>query len=581
MITKLQKIAGQISYLPRTLRLIWAATGNLTLLWGVCLIIQGLLPAIAVYLTKPLVDSLVFAVESGLSWDTGRPVLFLAVLVGSVLLLMELIQSASSWIRTAQAELVRDHLTALIHEKCIVADIAFYESAEYHDRLEQARNDLSHRPLALLESSGALLQNVITLLAIGALLLPYGVWLPLFLTLSTVPALLVLLQFNLRHHRWWLETTADRRLAQYYDGMLTMGSVAPELRIFDLGPYFQSAYQSLRARLRTERLKLTRDQAIARLLAGTFGFMVLALAVGWMVWQVLQKRATLGELALFYQAFSQGQGLLRSLLESAGQIYTNTLYLGNLFDFLKLKPDVVDPSKPIPAPNYLRHGICFEGVNFNYPGNHEPILQDFNLTIASGQIVALVGANGTGKSTLLKLLCRFYDPQKGRLTIDGIDIRDLSVSELRRMITVLFQLPVTYQATAAENIAFGDLSTAPTMLDIETVARLAGAHETIACLSQGYNNRLGRWFSDGTDLSVGEWQRVALARAFLRRAQIMILDEPTSALDSWAEIDWFDRFRSLAHGKTALVDYSSPYRGEARRYYPRIGRRRHRRVGHA
>jgi ATP-binding cassette subfamily B protein len=272
-----------------------------------------------------------------------------------------------------------------------------------------------------------------------------------------------------------------------------------------------------------------------------------------MVWQVLEGRATLGELALFYQAFNQGQGVLRSLLESAGQIYTNTLFLGNLFDFLKLKPAVVDPAKSIPAPYPLRQAIRFEDVTFYYPGTHKPVLQDFNLTIPAGQIVALVGANGAGKSTLLKLLCRFYDPQKGRITLDGIDIRELSIKDLRRMITVLFQLPVTYQTTAAENIAFGDLSSALAMSEIESAARRAGAHEIIARLPQGYSTHLGRWFSDGTDLSFGEWQRLALARAFLRRAQIMILDEPTSSLDSWAEVDWFDRFRSLAQGKTAIV----------------------------
>jgi ATP-binding cassette subfamily B protein len=281
--------------------------------------------------------------------------------------------------------------------------------------------------------------------------------------------------------------------------------------------------------------------------------MIFGLVMGWIVWQVLKGRATLGELALFYQAFNQGQGLLRALLESAGQIYSNTLFLGNLFEFLQLKSQVVDPPKPMPAPYPLRQAIRFEDVTFYYPGTDKPVLQDFNLTIPAGQIVALVGANGAGKSTLLKLLCRFYDPQEGRITIDGINICDLSLNELRRMITVLFQLPVTYQATAAENIAFGDLSTNPTMPEIEAAARRAGAHQIISRLAQGYNSRLGRWFADGTDLSFGEWQRLALARAFLRRAQIMILDEPTSALDSWAEVDWFERFRSLAEGKTALV----------------------------
>jgi ATP-binding cassette, subfamily B, bacterial len=553
LITGLHNFTTQLSYFPQTLRLIWGATRNLTLVWGILLIVQGFLPAAAVYLTRPLVDSLVSAVKAGGSWESIRHLLFLAVWMGGVLLFIELVQSASSWIRTAQTELIRDHLSALIHEKSVAADIAFYESPEYHDRLEQVRNDLSSRPLALLEASGALLQNVVTLLAITALLVPYGAWLPLALAISTAPALLVVLQFNLRYHRWWKQTTADRRLAQYYDGMLTTGPVAPELRLFNLGSYFQSAYQRVRGRLRTERVKLTTDQAIARLLAGLFGLMMSGLVIGWMVWQVLQARATFGELALFYQAFNQGQGLLRALLESVGQIYTNTLFLGNLFDFLKLEFQIVDPPTPMPAPYPVRQAIRFEDITFYYPGAHRAVLKDFNLTIPAGRIVALVGANGAGKSTLLKLLCRFYDPQEGLITIDGINIRDLSLNDLRRMITVLFQLPVTYQATATENIAFGDLSAAPEMPEIEAAARSAGAHEVIARLPQGYHTRLGRWFSNGTDLSVGEWQRLALSRAFLRRGHIMILDEPTSTLDSWAEVDWFDRFRSLAQSKTAIV----------------------------
>ena len=553
LFARFHNFIAQLSYLPRIMHLVWTASRNWTVVWGVLLFVQGLLPAVAVYLTKLLIDSVVTAVQAHGSWESTRHVFFLAVLLGSVLLLIELIQSAGSWIRTSQAELIRDHLSALIHEKSAAADLAFYESPEYHDSLERARNELSSRPLALLENGGVLLQNIVTLLAIAGLLVPYGAWLPLALALSTAPALFVVLRYNLRYDRWWEQTTPDRRRANYYDSMLTSSPVAPELRLFDLGPYFQFAYQHLRGRLRTERLKFTRDQAIARLLAGLFGLIVSGFTMGWMVWQVLQGRATLGALVLFYQAFNQGQGLLRALLESAGQIYTNTMFLGNLFDFLNLKSQVVDPPTPMPAPHSLRHGIRFEDLTFSYPGAHRPILQELNLTILAGQVAALVGANGAGKSTLLKLLCRFYDPQKGRITIDGIDIRELSIDDLRHMITVLFQWPVPYQTTAAENIAFGDLSADPRMPAIEAAARSAGVHEIIARLPQGYHTRLGRWFSNGTELSVGEWQRLALARAFLRRAQIMILDEPTSALDSWAEVDWFDRFRSLARGKTAIV----------------------------
>jgi ATP-binding cassette subfamily B protein len=200
-----------------------------------------------------------------------------------------------------------------------------------------------------------------------------------------------------------------------------------------------------------------------------------------------------------------------------------------------------------------RRMMRLQKSRFYYPESARAVLQNFNLTIPAGQITAIVGANGAGKSTLLKLVCRFYDPQAGRITLDGVDIRHLPVKELRRMITVLFQWPVPYQTTAAQNIALGDLRMEPRVADLEAAARSAGAHELISRLPQGYNTPLGKWFANGLDLSVGEWQRVALARAFLRRAPIMVLDEPTSALDTWAEADWFDRFQVLAQGRTAVI----------------------------
>jgi ATP-binding cassette, subfamily B, bacterial len=553
MATQLHKLGVQLSYICRTLRLIWTAARGWTQAWMILLIVQGMLPAATLYLTRMLVDNLVVTIGTGGSWESLRPIVLLATLMATVMVLTEVMQSVSSWVRTAQAELIRDHLSGLVHEKSVVVDVAFYESPEYHDRLDRARNDLSSRPPALLESGGNLLQNAITLLAMGALLVPYGVWLPIVLVASILPTLYILLHFNRRVHQWWEHTTSDRRRAQYYDMLLTHSAVAAELRLFDLGPHFQTVYQTLRQWLRSERLKLTRDQSLAQLGASSVGVLAACAALAWMVWKALQGLVTLGDLALFYQALNRGQSILRALLENAGQIYANTLFLGNLFEFLDLQPRVVDPHRPLPVPATLRHGLCFQGVTFCYPGSQRAVLQHFDLTIPAGQVVAIVGANGAGKSTLLKLLCRFYDPQAGRITLDGIDIRHLGLKEFRRLITVLFQWPVPYQTTAAQNIAFGDLSLEPGAAELESAARSAGAHEIISRLPKGYDTPLGKWFANGLELSVGEWQRLALARSFLRQAQIIVLDEPTSALDSWAEAAWFDRFRVLAHGRTAVV----------------------------
>jgi len=517
------------------------------------LAVQGVLPAATVFLTRQLVDSFVAAIGSSGAWERLQPTLLVAALMAGVILLTELFKNALEWVHTAQAQFVQDHLYALIHEKSMAVDLAFYETPEHFDRLHRAHKDTSHRPVLLLEDLGSLLQNGITLLSMGVILLPYGPWLPVALVLSTFPALYVVLGFNGQYHHWWERTTSDWRRIDYYDALLTRSEFATELRLFDLGPRFRSAHQALRRTLRTQGLGLTRKRVLAQLGAGTIGILVFGCALAWIGWRVLHGLATLGDLALFYQAFDRGQTLMRTMLQNVGQIYSHSLFLGNLFEFLALEPQVVDPPAPTSVPSTLQHGITFRQVTFRYPGSESSALRDFNLTVPVGQIVAIVGANGAGKSTLVKLLCRFYDIEAGHIALDGIDICDFSLRELRRHITVLFQRPVSYQATASENIAVGDLAQAPVDHAIQAAARGAGAHEIIARLPRGYDTVLGKWFAGGTELSGGEWQRMALARAFFRKSPIVILDEPTSAMDSWAEAEWLARFRELVQGQTAIL----------------------------
>jgi len=551
--TKLQDAIGQLTFLPQALSLVWAAAPRWTLVWGCLLIVQGLLPVATVYLTRSLVDGLVAVMGAGDSWETLRPVMILVALLAGIMLLTELLRSFTNWIRTAQAELVKDHIIAIIHDKSVAVDLSFYESSDYYDRLHRARIDASYRPLTLLEGIGGMLQNGITLVAMAAVLIPYGPWLPVALVLSILPALYVVLHHRLCVHQWRLQTTADERRTWYYDWLLTSRETASELRLFGLGDHFKSVYNSLRQRLRGERLQLAKNQSLAELGAATIALFITGAAMAWMVWRALQGLITLGDLALFYQAFNHGQRMMRSLLENVGEIYTNSLFLSDLFEFLALEPHVVNPIHPFPMPSTLKKDIRFDQVTFSYPGSQRTALRDFSLTIPAGQIVAIVGPNGAGKSTLLKLLSRLYDPESGHIEIDGIDLRDLPIESLRRMFTVLFQEPVRYNATVAENIALGNFSAEPGVDEIKAVAKGAGAEQLIDTLPKGYDTLLGKWFATGTDLSVGEWQRIALARAFLRKAPVIILDEPTSAMDSWAESDWLNRFRWLAADRTAIV----------------------------
>ncbi len=553
------KMLAALKHLPQAIALVWGATRGWTAAWGGLLLVQGLLPAAVVYLTKPLVDSLVAAVNSGGADSVSalRSVLWWGGLMAAVMLMSEVLRGITGLVRQTQSELLQDYIAGLIHRQSIAADYAFYDLPEFYDHLHRARTDAIYRPEMLLESLGGLAQSFVTLLAIGAVIVSFGWRLPVALLMSALPALIVALYWTLRQYDWRKRVTEDERRIWYYDWMLTSGETAAEVRLFDLGEHFQSAWARLRARLRNERLQLARKQSLAELGAATLALTVTIGALVWMVWQAVQGAVTLGVLALFYQALNQGQQLMRSLLNNAGQLYSNSLFLGNLFEFLALKPRVTDPVDPLPAPARLDEGIRFNHVSFSYPTgdleNERPVLRDFSLDIPAGKIAAIVGLNGAGKSTLFKLLCRLYDVDSGSVIVDGVDLREMKLHDLRRMITVLFQSPVRYSQTASENIALGDLASAPKDDEIESAAVAAGADEIIARLPEGYQHQLGKWFATGTELSAGEWQRIALARAFLRQAPIILLDEPTSAMDSWAEAEWMRRFRRLAAGRTAII----------------------------
>ncbi|HEY0763478.1 MAG TPA: ABC transporter ATP-binding protein [Pyrinomonadaceae bacterium] len=554
--SKLRKALAQLPHLPRALSLVWQVGRAWTVAWIVLLVVQGLLPAAFVYLTKLVVDALIIALRIGGSWPEMRAVLVLVVLLGGVLLLMEVVRNAINWVRTVQAELLQDHITALIHEKSVTVDLAFYEFADYYDHLHRARTEARYRPVALLGNIGALLQNSITLIAMGAILIPLGPWLTVALLLSTLPAFFVVVHYALAEYQWRLRTTTDDRRAWYYDWIMTTADAAAELRLFGLGEYFQSHHKDLRRKLRGERFALTRRQSLAELAASVIALLIIGAAMLWMMWRALMGRVTLGELALVYAAFNQGQGLVRTLLENAGQLYANSLFLGNLFEFLSLNSSGATErtvgaalrGRPSSAP-----AISFQHVSFTYPDASANALDNFTMSIPGGKIIAIVGPNGAGKSTLLKLLCRLYETNAGSIEIDGQDIKQIPIDDLRRSITVLFQQPFHYNTTVRDNILYGDLNLEASNAELDAAIQAAGASEIVSRLPNREQTLLGRWFPGGTELSVGEWQRIALARAFLRRASIIILDEPTSALDPWAEADWLERFRQLAFNRTSII----------------------------
>lgn len=553
MITRAQQeIIKCFPLMGKGLRLVWQAARGWTVAWSILLLAQGLIPAAQVYLTRMTVDFLAADISSANASAALTRAWPPMVMIGLLWIFSQLVASLTRWVRTAQAELVQDSIHSLIHDKALELDVAFYENSESYDLLHRAKVDALSQPIALLESIGVVIQNSVTLVALAGMIAMYAWWLPILLIGSALPGLWTIGRYVLREHKWRVANTANERRSRYYDWILTDRSSASEMRLFDLGDYHKATFRRLRADLRKGRLKLVREEMKSELFAGSIAWVGGAAGMVWLLLGVSRGLVKLGDLVLCYQAFLQGQKLLRSLLESAGRIYRSTLFLENLFQFLAQTPRLAVPPQPVPLPSPLREGVRFEQITFSYPGSENNALSDFTLTLPAGKATAIVGHNGAGKSTLIKLLCRFYDPQAGRILLDGTDMKMFDPAQLRRSITVLFQEPVRYHTTAGENIVMGDLSAAGDHGRIHAAAVAAGAAAPIGRLPQGYETVLGKWFG-GAELSVGEWQRIALARAFLRNAPIIALDEPTSAMDSWAEADWLSRFRELTGGHTAIM----------------------------
>jgi ATP-binding cassette subfamily B protein len=534
----------------RTLKLIMKVVPGWTVLWIILLVVQGFLPGTTVFLTKITIDSLV-GISNGST--NLKSTIILLILTGITLLMAEVMQIVSDWVRINQADILTDYLKGQIHKKASEVDYEFYESSDYHDLLEQVRGNSISRPLGLLESFGTIFQSLITLLTFSTILIIYAWWLPVVLILGSLPALYLYLNAEQVMHDWVKATTPSRRLLSYLETMLTTNVAVAEMRAFELNGLFSKRYQELSFRLRVEKLLHTKKQLMGRFLAGILALFTAGIVIIWMAMRVLYKLATLGDLAAFYQVFSRGQAITQSLLWGINKLFSNTIYLENLFQFFDLKTKLKPAADTIPFPASIKEGIKFSNINFMYPGAKKKSLIDFNLFIPAGTIAAIVGVNGAGKSTLVKLLCRFYEADQGRIEIDGIDIRQFEVSELRKNLSVYFQFPLQFHETVANNIAYGDIHQTGESKDIETAAALGGADTFIKKLPDQYNTLLGRHFADGFDLSGGEWQRIALSRAYFRKAQILILDEPTSFMDPWYEDNWFKQLRQLTKRRTGFL----------------------------
>jgi ATP-binding cassette subfamily B protein len=437
-------------------------------------------------------------------------------------------------------------------EHAATLDLEDFEDSELQDRLERARRQAAGR-MTLIGQLLAQAQDAVTIVTFAAGLVAYAPWLIALLAIALVPAFVGEVHFNALSYALNYTRTPERREIDYVRQTGASAETAKEVKIFGLNDFLIERYRALASSFYEANRKLAQRRATVGSLLTTIGTIAYYIAYAYIVWRTLHHDFTIGDLTFLAGSFLRLRTLLESLLTGFSQVAGQALYLDDLFSFFEIEPEIVSPPDPRPFPSPIRRGFEFQDVGFRYPGAERWAVRNLSFVLAAGEVLALVGENGAGKTTLVKLIARLYDPDEGRILLDGHDLREYDLSALRGNIGVIFQDFVRYHLTAAENIAVGRIDARDDRPRIVAAAKRSLADEVIAKLPAGYDQVIGKRFRTGVDLSGGEWQKIAIARAYMRDAQVLILDEPTAALDARAEFEVFQRFKELSRGKTAVL----------------------------
>ena len=444
------------------------------------------------------------------------------------------------------------HVSVRVMEQAARLDLTTYEDPVFYDRLERARVQATDR-LAMIQQMGRLIQQVITTLVFSAALAWASPWLVLLLAVGVLPSFLGETHYAFLGYAKNFRQTPAKRQMDYLRQVAGSREGAKEVKLFGLNKFFTERFQALANQIYIEDVTLSRSKLIVGGLLGIIGTLGYYGAYVYVIWRTLGGAYDIGQFTFLTAAIQQASSNLQQVFSTASGIADQALFLTDLIAFFDMEPTVKSNPNGLMTPQIIRKGFEFRNVSFTYPGTERTVLKNFNLTLSPGERIALIGENGQGKTTVVKLITRLYDPTEGQILLDGVDLREYSLEDLHSHIGVIFQDFMRFEMTARENIAVGRIDQPHQQSDIELAAHKSLADTVVSKLAGGYDQILGRRFEGGVELSGGEWQKMALARAYLRDAQLLILDEPTAALDAKSELEVFERFAELTEGKMALL----------------------------
>ena len=546
-----------LRYVPALFRLIWRTNRGYTTAMIVLRVVRSVVPVTTFWVGKLILDSVIAAKAGHGSLTQVWRYLALEL---AIVLAGEVLARASSLIESLLGDLFSNAMSVQLMEHAAKLDLAQFEDPEFYDHLERARRQTVGR-IALLSLLLSMSQDALTLLTLAGALIAYNPWLLLLLAVAVIPSFLGETHFAALGYSLLFRWTPERRQLDYLRYVGASDKTAKEVQMFGLAPWLTERYRDLSQKFYEENRSLSvRRGVVSALLSilGTVGYYAAYIVI---LIRAVKGDITIGTLTFLAASFGRGRDVIQNILLSASNVAEQALYLRDLFVFLEMRPTIESPPNAKPIPAKIQSGFVFENVGFRYPESERWAVRNVDLVLRPGERVALVGENGAGKTTITKLLARLYDPTEGRITLDGVDLKEYDLVSLRHAIGVIFQDFVRYDMRFDENIGVGEIDSVRADLDrnngtppaISTAAENSLAASLLPRFSKGYQQMLGRRFDEGVDLSGGEWQKIALARAYIRDAQVLILDEPTAALDARAEYEVFLRFSELVAGRMAIL----------------------------
>jgi ATP-binding cassette subfamily B protein len=541
---------GVFRYSRRALELVLSTSPGLTGALAVLTLIAGVLPASVAYVGSLIVDAVLAAIRAG--GNDATRVIELVLLEGALVASIAGAQRGLSLCQSLLRALLGQRVNVMILEKALTLELRHFEDSEFYDKLTRARREASTRPLSLITRTFGLVQNGISLASYAVLLARFSPWAVAVLLLAGLPAFIAEAKFSGDAFRLFRWRSPETRMQLYLETVLAREDHAKEVKLYGLGPRLLERYREIFRRLYKEDRALTIRRDLWGFGLGLIGTAALYFAYAWIALSTVRRAITLGQMTMYLALFRQGQSAVSAMLSAVGGMYEDNLYLSTLYEYLETS--VVEPGGAAARGPHPEDGVRFEDVTFVYPGENEPALTDITLHLRPGQSLALVGENGSGKTTLIKLLTRLYAPTRGRILLDGQDLKEWDERALRERIGVIFQDFARYQMLVGENVGAGDERYFEDEARWREAAAKGQASDFIDALPSGYQTQLGKWFRDGRELSGGQWQKIALSRAFMRtRADILVLDEPTAAMDARAEAEIFEHFRQLAKDRITIL----------------------------